>query len=90
MARIRIQWNRNALYQVRSQPAVVAREENLARGVAERSNRAAGIDDGYRVSSRQGARRPQGRWRTTVITANLRAMRDNAKHNRLVKELGNG
>jgi hypothetical protein len=41
--------------------------------------------DGYKISSQQGAARPQGRWRVTVITANTHAVRDNAKHNRLVR-----
>lgn len=86
-SRIRVKINIPGLYALRSEPGVVAKEQSLARGIARRAN-AAGGNGGYKVSSRQGAKRPQGRWRTTVITANWEAARDNAKHNRLARELG--
>lgn len=86
-SRVRVKWNLRGLYAIRRAPGVVTVEERRVRAIADRCNRAAGLADGYRVSSQQGASRPQGRHRTTVITATYEAMRDNARHNRLVKEL---
>lgn len=82
---LRIKWNPNALYDVRRDPAMVAQEVAEAQKVAARAN-AAG-EGTYAVGSRQGARRPQGRWRTSVVTADAKAMRDNAVNNTLLKSL---
>lgn len=83
---IRIKWNHGALYRIRSAPKVVDELDDWAGKVASRANRMGKID-GYKTSSRQGARRPQGRWRTTVITANAKAMVDNMSNNTLTKAL---
>lgn len=83
---VRLVWDYNALYQIRSDPALVAEEEAVAERVAAEANR---IGKGtYAVGSRQGVKRPQGRWRTTVVTADARAMANNAKHNTLITALG--
>lgn len=80
----------NAFYALRSEPKVrkdiTARTERIAKA----ANRGANFKDDYRSDSRQGARRPSGRWRGSVITATVRAMRDNAKHHRLLRSLDAG
>lgn len=83
---VRLKWNYGALYKIRSAPKVVDALDDWAGKVASRANRM-GKTDGYKTSSRQGVRRPQGRWRTTVITANAEAMVDNMRRNTLTKAL---
>ncbi len=86
MAAVRFEWLPNALYEMRSDPALVAAEEALAQQIADTAN-AAGKGT-FAVGSRQGMRRPQGRWRTTVVTADAKAMASDRKHNILVRAMG--
>lgn len=83
-----LRWKRGAFYKLRSEPGVQQALQELATQVAARANQMAGTPGGFKTSSLQGAKRPQGRWRTTVITATAVAMRKNAKHNTLLKALG--
>lgn len=88
----RVKIKRKGLYDLRRAPGVTKRLLLIADTVAGRANQRAGLaplgpDRGYRVSSQQGAKRPQGRWRTTVITATNEARVDNAKNNTLIREL---
>lgn len=86
----RIKWKKNALYNLRRAPGVIAHLEQRADSVADTANKGAKTHDHdakYATSSQQGERKPQGRWRTTVITANAEAMVDNASHNRLLSAL---
>lgn len=85
-----IKWKSGAFYKLRSEPGVQKALEDWASEVADKANRMENIKGGFKTSSRQGARRPQGRWRTTVITATAEAMRKNAKRNALVKALFGG
>ena len=80
--RVRVKHHIDGYKALRSSRGVVADLEARA----ARVQRAAG--DGYEVSSQQGAARPQGRWRTTVVTATRKAMLDNQRHNTLLKALG--
>lgn len=82
----KIKWKPKGFYRLRSEPGVVAELERRAAKIAARANSMGGTD-GYKTSSVQGRRRPQGRWRTTVITANAEAMRDNAENNTLTRAL---
>jgi hypothetical protein len=86
---IQIKWNRSALRSIRygdSAPKVRQALEDWAERIAATAN--GGISsDGYRTSSQAGRRRPQGRHRTTVITANAEAMEDNASNNTLIRAL---
>lgn len=86
----KLKLNKAGFYAVRKAPKVVEKEERMARKIAEKCNRDAGLTDGYRTSSIQGKKKPQGRWRTTVITATAAAQRDNAEHNRLLRNLNAG
>lgn len=83
---MRIDWNPEAFYDLRRDPAVVAMEQEAAQKVADSAN-AMGKGE-YAVGSRQGAKRPQGRWRTSVVTANAKAMAENAAHNILIRAMG--
>lgn len=82
---VRFEWNRNALYDVRRSDGVVAQLDSIAEGVCDTAN---SIGKGtYSTGSQQGVRRPQGRWRATVVTADYRAMIDNAKHQTLIRSI---
>lgn len=83
---MRIKWNNRGFYDIRRQPALVAQEEKLARGIAARANAELG-EPGFQVGSRQGARRPQGRWRTSVAAVTMHARRADRKRNILLKSL---
>jgi hypothetical protein len=86
---VSISWKFGALRGIRygdTAPSVQSVLEKWSERVAANANRMSGTT-GYKTSSRAGRRNPQGRWRTTVITANYAAMRDNAKNNTLTKAL---
>lgn len=85
-----IKWRNRGFYELRSEPGVQKALEELAEQVASQANSMAKTRNGFRTSSRQGARKPQGRWRTTVITATAEAMAKNAKNNVLLRALFGG
>ncbi|WP_432678071.1 hypothetical protein ACRAJ3_25290 [Rhodococcus pyridinivorans] len=80
----RFQWRPGALYEIRRLPGVQAEVERHASRIAT----AAGA--GFSWSSRQGAKRPQGRWRAIVYPDTWAARRRNATQNTLVRALGGG
>lgn len=87
--KVEIKWNRSALRSIRygdTAPKVVSTLEAWAARIADACNSGADTD-GYKTSSQAGRRRPQGRHRTTVITATAEAMEDNQETNRLLREL---
>lgn len=86
----KLKLNKKGFYNVRKAPKLVADLEKRAGRIADKSNEDSGLSDGYRTSSVQGKRKPQGRHRTTVITATAAAKRDNATNNRLVRNLDAG
>lgn len=83
----RVQFKPNAFYELRRSPGVVAELESRARRILAA---AGGEEAGYVMSSQQGARRPQGRWRTTVAAKSRKAKRQNAKNNTLLHALDAG
>lgn len=89
----RIKWNYGALRKIRygeTDPRVIPYLDSLADSIADNANKGAKThnhDAEYKTSSVPGRRKPQGRHRTTVITANAEAMVDNAAHDRLLKAL---
>lgn len=87
MAKTQIKWVPGAFYRLRSEPGVRSMEEKWAAKVAQNANQMSKPGAVYKVSSVQGKKRPQGRWRTTVITATAHAMNDNAKNHTLLKAL---
>lgn len=89
----KIKWNRSALRKIRygeTDPRLLAYLDELGDGIAEAANEGAKTHNHnakYETSSVPGRRKPQGRHRKTVITANAEAMVDNASHNRLLSAL---
>lgn len=86
MNNVRFKKNDAGFYDVRRMPEVVRLLEVAAQSVADKANDMAGTDE-YRIGSQQGRKAPQGRWRTSVVTAGNHAKRDNAKHDTLLKAL---
>lgn len=85
MSDVRIEIKRGALYDLRREPGVRQDCERRARAVLQA---AGGEAAGYMMSSSQGAKRPQGRWRAAVFTSNFDAILDNARNNTLVRAFG--
>lgn len=86
---IRIKHKVGGYYKIRSAGGVQAFLNGAADDVAARANaqlKGKG-GKGFKTSSRQGAKRPQGRWRTTVAAVSPYAKRHNAKNNTLLKAL---
>lgn len=71
-------------YALRSEPGVVAKLD----GAGTRAFQATGgTAAGYAMDSRQGERRPQGRWRVSIAAVTPAAMLDNARHNTLLRAM---
>ncbi len=84
---IRFEFRPDWDYDLRRTPEVREWLEAKSEEVAARAN-AANNTDGYKTSSRQGARRPQGRWRTTVIASGEAARLE--AHNQVLLRALNG
>lgn len=76
----KIKWNFRAFEQLRREPGVKASIDARAKRIA------AAAGDGYEAGSYAGKTRHRG----SVITANTRAMRDNAKNNTLLRSIDAG
>lgn len=86
---IRIKHKVGGYYRLRSSGGVQTFLEGAAEDVAARANaqlKGKG-GKGFKTSSRQGAKRPQGRWRTSVAAVTPYAARANAKRNILLRAL---
>ncbi|QGH76640.1 hypothetical protein PBI_QUASAR_11 [Gordonia phage Quasar] len=78
-----VRLNRKGFREIRSAPKLIHKIDQITGGIADRAN----LDEpGYKTSSQEGAARPQGRHRGTVITATQEAIEDNANNNTLLKE----
>lgn len=84
-----IDWNVDALKAIRygqHDPSIIGLLEAEGQKMAEAAH---AIDGGhYAVGSQPGAARPQGRHRVSVVTADHRAIRGNAKNNSLIRAMG--
>lgn len=87
MANVRIKWNIPGWKKLRSEPGVRADLERRGNAVLRA---AGGVAAGYEMSSRQGAAKPQGRWRVSVAAVTPRAKRSNVKRNTLIRALEAG
>ncbi|RJO79313.1 hypothetical protein D5S18_02995 [Nocardia panacis] len=76
---MRIKWNIGGFRTLRAAPGVRADLEARAKRVQEAAT-ASGNGGQYVVYSQQGRAAPQGRWRTSVTTADPHAMAHEAKH----------
>lgn len=93
---MKIKWNVQGFYDLRREPGVVSDLESRAERIASAA-RSSG-DGRYETSSQQGKKGPsptggpgyQGRWRTTVITADAKAQAETARHQTLHKSIDAG
>ena len=86
----RVRLNVAGFYKLRSAPALKSDLNRRAQAIAAAAGEVGTPDAEYGVGSQQGAKRPQGRWRSTVFTKNAAAMASNAKHNSIIKSLDAG
>lgn len=85
--------NNSAFYELRRDPAVVKMLEDIANKAADACNAdAASRYPGakYAAGSIQGAKKPFGRWFTSVITTNGKAIRDNHEYDTMLKNIHGG
>ena len=76
----------SALYELRRLPKVVDAVERISENIADQAN--GNVEgQGYKTGSRQGLRKPYGRWRASVVTADAESMADNGKNNTLLRLL---
>lgn len=88
MIKVRFKFTPTGAYQIRSAPGVVAFLEGHGERVLSEANKALPTGSGYKMSSKQGKRRPHGRWAVRVYTATNEAKRDSAANNTLFRILG--
>jgi hypothetical protein len=82
-----IKWNNRAFFDLRRDPAVIRELERRGRRVLNAANKSMKEKTGYRMSSFQGKRKPQGRWFVQVYTASRHAKHSDARHNTLLRVL---
>lgn len=85
---VRVKFHRNGFYEVRRAEKVVAFLEAAGQQLMTDANATLKEGRGYRMSSSQGRRKPQGRWAVRVYTSSNHAKRSNAKRNTLLRVLG--
>lgn len=88
MADISFKWNNRAFYDLRRDPEVVRDLESRGRRVLNAANATLKEKRGYRMSSFQGKRKPQGRWFVQVYASSRHAKHSDAIHNTLLRVLG--
>lgn len=91
--------NQKSVREIRSSKPVVAELERRGRKIVNAANKTLGENSlvsrianrrgrvGYRMSSFQGKRKPQGRWFVQIYTASNHAKHSEAKHNTLIRVL---
>lgn len=86
--------NNSAFYELRRDPALVKKLEDIANSAADACNADAASNGHpgavYAAGSIQGKKKPQGRWFTSVITTNGAAIRDNHKNDTMLKNIQGG
>lgn len=99
MSDVTVKVNNKSVREIRSSKPVVAELERRGRKIVNAANRTLGENSlrnrimgrrgrvGYRMSSFQGKRKPQGRWFVQIYTASNHAKHSCAKHNTLVRVL---
>ncbi|WP_446224975.1 hypothetical protein ACTWPB_07615 [Nocardia sp. IBHARD005] len=80
----RLDINFAAMYEIRRMEGVVAEIDQRADQVLAACG---GEAAGYKKGSTQGAKRPQGRWRSSVVTYNGTGIRDNAANHTLQRAI---
>lgn len=88
MPSIRVKFRRDGFYNIRRDEKLVRFLEAAGQAMVDDANATLPEGVGYRLSSSQGRRRPQGRWAVRVYTSSDHAKRSNARHNTLLRILG--
>lgn len=84
---VRVKMNPAGVRKLRYSPAVARALEGYGRRLMTQCNAELG-EDGYKMSSQPGERRPSGRHRVTVMAVSTHARRHDRRHNTLIKQLG--
>jgi hypothetical protein len=84
---VRVKFNDKSFYELRRSTKVVSALQNMGSRIVNGANKTLPEGDGYRMSSQQGQKRPQGRWAVRVYTRSNHAKRSNAKHHTLLRLL---
>lgn len=84
---MQIKWNNRSFYDLRRDPAVIRDLEARGRRVMNAANATLKEKQGYRMSSFQGKKKPQGRWFVQVYAASRHAKHSDAVRNTLVRVL---
>lgn len=85
--KVRFRYNSGVQYDLRRHPKLVTALEDYGQGIVDDANQTLEEGEGYRMSSRQGKKNPQGRWAVRIYTASRHARNSNARHNTLVRLL---
>lgn len=86
--KIEFKYRRKALFEIRSLPGVQQWLEGEGRRMLDKANATLPEGVGYRMSSRQGSKRPSGRWAVRIWASSRHARHSNAANNTLVRVLG--
>lgn len=84
MSKFTVRHKVDGYYELRRAPGVRADLEARGRRVQAAASRDGGT---YEMGSRQGMKKPQGRWRVDVRTGDYRTRVKNNKHNSLLRAL---
>ena len=87
MADAQFKWKMGGFYKLRSDPAVIAELVRRGQRVLNAANGTLREKQGYRMSSFQGKKKPQGRWFVQVYASSNHAKRSDAKYNTLLRAL---
>ena len=86
--------NNKGFYNLRKDPALVKKLEDIANSAADACNADAASNGypkaEYAAGSIQGKKKPQGRWFTSIITTNGAAIRDNHENDTMLKNIQGG
>lgn len=87
MPKIRFKTDIAGFYDVRRMPKLIDLLESHGKSIMDGANDTLPEGEGYRMSSGQGRKKPQGRWAVRVYTASNHAKASNARRNTLVSLL---
>lgn len=90
MGDVQFKWSNRAFYDLRRDPAVVRELESRGRRILAAANSTLKEGRGYRMSSFQGRKKPQGRWFVQVYASSDHAKRSDARRNTLLRVLDEG
>jgi hypothetical protein len=89
MGRTTFRWNNPGFYAIRRDPNIVAILEEIGENIQDECNSQLRRGAGYELTSRQGAKKPYGRWHVRVYTQTWEAMEEDARNHLLDRALGN-